>query len=181
MRNSITSKKKQKRGFVLMELLMSFTLIALLLGTLGFWYRKIYSVQKQKERIYNLYIEENRAYKQLRTLFSMSLSSSSQDPGSLFSLIFDRGVYRDPKLAGAVRASLYHDTKEHRLELRICNMKDETHSETQLLLSHVTSVVISYQKNPNPDKLPEKVALTITREPKAYPVRTLTYQFALGK
>nr|CRI44060.1 Uncharacterized protein BN1224_H12_EU_00070 [Chlamydia pneumoniae]CRI73491.1 Uncharacterized protein BN1224_YK41_BX_00090 [Chlamydia pneumoniae] len=180
MCNSI-AMKKQKRGFVLMELLMSFTLIALLLGTLGFWYRKIYTVQKQKERIYNFYIEESRAYKQLRTLFSMSLSSSYEEPGSLFSLIFDRGVYRDPKLAGAVRASLHHDTKDQRLELRICNIKDQSYFETQRLLSHVTHVVLSFQRNPDPEKLPETIALTITREPKAYPPRTLTYQFAVGK
>ncbi|SPN73932.1 Protein of unknown function (DUF1494) [Chlamydia serpentis] len=160
---------------------MTFTLIALLLGTLGFWYRKIYSVQQRKERIYKLYIEESRAYKQLRTLFSMSLSSYPQEPGSLFSLTFDREVYKDPKLAGVVGASLYHDTKERSLELRIYNVKEPSYFETQLLLSDITNVIIAYQKNPDVDKLPTKVALTITREPKAYPPRVLMYQFALGK
>ncbi|ANH78620.1 DUF1494 domain-containing protein [Candidatus Chlamydia sanziniae] len=177
----ITTCKKHKRSFLLIELLITLTLMAFLLGVLGFWYRRIYCFQKQKERSYALYVEENRAYKTLRTMFNAALAPRENLPGMLYTLTFDRGVYRDPELAGEVRACLYHDVEGQELKLRISNMKREDKTETLLLLSHVKHVTITYQDAPDPNEFSKKIGCTIIQELPGFQIRTLNYQFALGR
>ena len=173
-------KKKQKRQFLLMELFISLTLLAFLLGALGLWYRRIYCLHKQQERAYASFLEDSRAYKQLRILFRDALSLS-EDPGALFALTFDRGVYRDPELAGEVRAALHYNVDTHRLELRMYNLKNYQKMERHLLLSHVKNLTISSLGNIENQELPEKISLSITRELPKQNARTLHYVFSLGK
>ncbi len=159
---------------------MSLTLLAVLLGSLGFWYRQIYCLHKQQKNVYSSFMEEARAYQLLRILFREALTSA-EDKDALLSLTFDRGVYKDPELAGEVRAAFHYDPEQYKLELRVYNLKNENKMEYLTLLSYVKYCSIASLEHPSDQALPEKVCIKIIRELPGQKTRTLNYLFALGK
>lgn len=106
-----------------MEVLVSITLFAVLFSVLGFWQRHMFCSTKRDEKVYKTFLQENYAYKQLRTIFRAT-SQIEEVPGALCSVVFDRGVYRDPDLAGEVEGSLYYHKEEGRLELQIRSLRN---------------------------------------------------------
>ncbi|MDS0919522.1 DUF1494 domain-containing protein [Chlamydia psittaci] len=178
MRSSINVIKKQKRSFLLMEVLVSITLFAVLFSVLGFWQRHMFCSTKRDEKVYKTFLQENYAYKQLRTIFRAT-SQIEEVPGALCSVVFDRGVYRDPDLAGEVEGSLYYHKEEGRLELQIRSLRNHGKVETSLLLDNVSQVAI-VPRGSDPE-LPERMQMVIHRHFPKSTERVLTYQFALGK
>ncbi|WP_232500674.1 DUF1494 domain-containing protein [Chlamydia felis] len=168
-----------------MELLVSITLFALLFSVLGFWQRYMFCSSKHNERSYKTFLQENYAYKKLRTVFRAT-SQIEDVPGFLCSMVFDRGVYRDPELAGEVAGSLYYHRDLGRLELQIRSLRNQSKVETLLLLDNVHRVDVVPQRvggcqNSEDSRLPERVMMIIHRHFPKDGERVLTYQFALGK
>nr|WP_139415039.1 DUF1494 domain-containing protein [Chlamydia abortus] len=180
MRSRVNFFKKQKRSFLLMEVLVSMTLFAVLFGILGFWQRHMFCSTKRDEQAYKTFLQENYAYKQLRTIFRAT-SQIQEIPGALCSVVFDRGVHRDPDLAGEVGGSLYYHKEQGRLELQIRSLRNHGKAETSLLLDNVSQVDIVPRRNTSDSELPERVLMVIHRHCPKSTERVLTYQFALGK
>ncbi|WP_434601906.1 DUF1494 domain-containing protein [Chlamydia crocodili] len=180
MRSNITSSKKRKRSFLLMEVLVSITLFALLFSVLGFWQRQMFCSNRRNERVYKTFLQESYAYKKLRTVFCAT-SHIEEIPGALCSVVFDRGVYRDPELAGEVAGSLYYHQSLGRLELQIRSLRNHTKVETALLLDNVSKIDIVPQRNTGDQELPERLLIVIHRSFPEGSERILSYQFALGK
>lgn len=179
----VSLHKRKKRSFVLVEVLVSLTLFSLLFCTLGFWQRHLLISSKRDEQLYKIFLQENSAYKKLRELFRFASQFGDLSSESLCSVVFDRGVYRDPELAGEVAAVLYYNEQFQRLELRIRSLKNQYKIETFVLLDHVSRVYCtpSFRNLENPD-LPDRVGLHIYRNfPNSQRERLLVYQFALGK
>ncbi|WP_375793987.1 DUF1494 domain-containing protein [Chlamydia sp. 12-01] len=163
-----------------MEVLVSITLFALLFSILGFWQRQMFCSSRRDERAYKTFLQESYAYKKLRTIFCAT-SHMEEIPGALCSVIFDRGVYRDPELAGEVAGSLYYHQSQGRLELQIRSLRNHTKIETVLLLDNVSKVDIVPQRNTRDQELPDRVLMVIHRSFPQGNERTLSYQFALRK
>ncbi len=162
-----------------MEVLVSLTLFALLFSVLGFWQRHMFVSSKRDERSYKNFLQENSAYRKLRTIFRFTSQIDEGIPGALYSVIFDRGVYRDPELAGEVAASLFYKEDQGKLELHIRSLKNQDKTETLLLLDHVSRVICVPQRNTG--DLPERMLMKIHRKAPNNPEHILTYQFAVGK
>ncbi|QVE49466.1 DUF1494 domain-containing protein [Chlamydia crocodili] len=180
MRSNIIFLKKRKHSFLLMEVLVSITLFALLFSVLGFWQRQMFCSSRRDERAYKTFLQENYAYKKLRTVFC-STSRIEEIPGALCSVIFDRGVYKDPELAGEVAGSLYYHQSQGRLELQIRSLRNHAKVETALLLENISKVDIVPQRNAGGQGLPERLLIVIHRSFPEGNERILSYQFALGK
>lgn len=179
----VSLHNRKKRSFVLVEVLVSLVLFSLLFGTLGFWQRHLLISSKRNEQLYKVFLQENNAYKKLRELFRFTSQFESLSSESLCSVVFDRGVYRDPELAGEVAAILYYNEQFQRLELCIRSLKNQDKMEIFVLLDHVSRVYCtpSFRHLENTD-FPDRIGLHIYRNsPNSQRERLLVYQFAVGK
>ncbi|EPP38850.1 hypothetical protein BOKEGFJH_00700 [Chlamydia avium] len=184
MRDSLVSLyKRKKRSFLLVEVLVSFTLFFLIFCALGFWQRHLLISSRRNERLYKSFLQENIAYKKLRELFRFTSQFESLSSDTLCSVIFDRGVYSDPELAGEVAGFLCYNTHRKQLDLCIRSLKNQHKMETFVLLDHVSRVCcIPFSRDAENNDLPNRVTLHIYRNsPNLCQERLLVYQFNLGK
>ncbi|EPP34903.1 hypothetical protein CP10139811_0665 [Chlamydia ibidis] len=168
---------RRKHSFLLLEVTVSFTLLGLLLATLGFWHTRMFCTQKKNEKIYAIFLQENRAYFQLRNLFSSVYDLPKENTTSLCSVMFDRGVYRDPDLAGVVRGDVVYNFSDRKLELHIQSLRNSHKRERLILLNHVSHVDFSSLGDEN--RANREIYVTICREVPGHSARTLSYQFPL--
>lgn len=168
--------KVKKRPMLLIEVILSFTLFALLFGILGFWQRQIFLSSRSKEQAYAAFSQENMAYRRLRDLFLSISQCTLSSSDALCSFVCDRGVYRDPELSGEVAASLCYDTQGQRLELHIHSLRNTGKKEILTLLDRVSGVSLT----PLWDIQPNRLVMEIHRRAPGNQERIFAYQFALG-
>lgn len=184
MRRYLNSQcKREKRPFFLVEILVALTLFSLLFCSLGFWQRHLAISSQRDVRLYRVFLQEHIAYKKLRELFRFTSQFNELSSVSLCAVVFDRGVYQDPELAGEVAAALHYNTQQQQLELSIHSLQNPAKQETFVLLDHVSGVdCLPLFRNSGNSDLPTRVILHIYRNsPHIHQERQLVYQFALGK
>ncbi|AAF39652.1 DUF1494 domain-containing protein [Chlamydia muridarum str. Nigg] len=170
-------KIKGKRSFLLSEFLVACVLISLLLGSLGYWTRRIWVSHKEKAHIYRTFLHDGKMYRLLRDIF---LSTTSIEEGQELVFSFDRGVYVDPDLAGLVQGKLLYDPNDQELSLVISSERMEGRQETFPLWKQVLSVEWRVLRQQELGRRTDRVYLTLVRKSGALPPRTLSYVFAVG-
>ena len=94
----------------MVETLVSLGLVALLLSSLGFWYRSIMYQKETFNRLKGPLMEERYVHQRLQRILPNAecpFFTSSMDSSLIF--IFDRGTYAQPQLSGKVLGKLYLD------------------------------------------------------------------------
>lgn len=172
MRHFITGPRQIRRSFLLMELLLSLTLLSVLLTSLGMWSHTIFFSHKKKEVTFQAFAEEQRAYHQLRSWFSTATSLSLSSQG-LCSMMFDRGIYSDPDLAGKVSGTLVYDQQTHQLLLLIQSLRNPSKHERISLLKQVSAASCSCVNN-------ERLILSLSLS-QQNTLRHRVYQFSIGE
>ncbi|AEP35436.1 Hypothetical protein CTO_0617 [Chlamydia trachomatis A2497] len=171
-------KIKKKRAFLLSELLIACVLISLLLGSLGYWTRRIWISHKEKEHVYRIFLNESKTYRFLRGTFLSTIAMEGQEE-LVFS--FDRGVYVDPHLAGVVQGTLHYDPITQEISLIVASEREEARQEKISLWTHVLSMEWKVLRYQGLGEGPDRVYLTLVRKVGALPPRTLSYIFAVGR
>ncbi|MCH9611104.1 MAG: hypothetical protein S4CHLAM81_15220 [Chlamydiales bacterium] len=144
-----------KRSFSLLEVLLSFTLTLLLVGSLSFCYHRMATRRGQMEKGMWPKVEKRYCHQRLDKLFGSVgapfFTSDQRLPnlskGSLV-FTFDRGIGQDPALSGEVVGRLYHDPQTKRLCLGVWPMEGQEPSETYILLSDVTKLSFRFYQPP---------------------------------
>ncbi|MBQ8498938.1 DUF1494 domain-containing protein [Chlamydia sp.] len=167
---------KRRRSFLLSELLIACVLISLLLGSLGYWTRRIWVSHKEKEQVYRIFLHEEKMYRLLREFFLSTTSIKETREGLVFS--FDRGVYIDPDLAGFVQGTLHYDPESQEVFLILASQRKQGHQEKLPLWNQVLAVEWKVFRNQKLDDV-DRVSLTLVRKTRALPPRTLSYMFSV--
>lgn len=170
-------KIKERRSFLLSECLVACVLISLLLGSLGYWTRRIWVSHKEKERSYKTFLLDANNYRLLRDVF---LSTFVLEEGNELVFSFDRGVYIDPDLAGVVRGRFLYDPMEQTLSLVIASEREEERQEILPLWTQVLSAEWKVFRQQECGGKRERVCLTLVRKVGTLSPRTLFYVFAVG-
>lgn len=144
----------KRRAFTLIEVMVSLLLLALLLGSVGSFFRVFVGGHQEERELWEFLVEERRVDFQLETLFSHILQEGpffTNEQGLFFT--YDHGPDREPELSHAVSARLHFDPHQESLCLTIWPSKGLQPIRTTTLCSHVKHLDISFYAPPNPFKL----------------------------
>lgn len=158
--------RKVKSNFLLLEVMIAFSLLAIVLGTLFFWYHKMVQDKKERDKQLRPLLEERYCDLRLeRILPKIKKDLFFMNNGELY-FVFDHGTKQEPLLSDAVVGSLYLDKKEKALCLTIWPhpkfLKKEP-SQTWVLLHGATELDFAFYQPPFSKHIvdPEKVS-TVT-------------------
>lgn len=143
MSGYIVYLKRRKQAFLLLEMVLSLSLLAMLLGTVAFLQKDLLFSRRHQNAVYKAFVDEQHAYVVLRSVFNSAKQVKCYAPAScsqLASCIFDRGICRDPELSGCVRGEIYFSQENQTLELIVHSLRAFEKSEKILVLDHVKNV-----------------------------------------
>lgn len=175
MFNNLVHRTKRKRPFLLLEVVLSLSLLVMLFGTLAFLQKDLFFSKKRQQAVYQSFVSEQRAYTVLRSVFHSAKNVECFTPEylpKLCSCMFDRGVYQDPELSGLVRGELYFSQEHQTLELVVYNSHMLEKSEKIFILDHVKDVRVIA-------KSLDRLEVHIVREVPAISSHSLIYSFRL--
>lgn len=160
--------RKVRRSFLLIETFISLSLLALLIGGIGFWQFNFYQRSKKTEKFYQFVLEENIAYKRLRNIFKDVISSAEYEnlPShqiNILSFVFHRGVYQDPRLSGNIIGQLIYDKADKEIQLVMANLENTDYTETITILDKVEDFDIHNYFSSNDKRIPETMIWRIVR------------------
>lgn len=161
----------KKRPFSLLEMMISLSLLAFLLGTLFYWYSTLSRQKGELDRTMAPLLEERYAKQRLSAILS-KIEQPFFSSGDSLVFIFDRGPCLEPKLSSGVLARLYFDRDQKKLCLGVWPKPEKEKAEqlpceTTTLLDGVENCSFNFYFPPDPFQLsvsPEEVAKPAPRE-----------------
>jgi type II secretory pathway pseudopilin PulG len=149
---------KKKRSFTLIEMMISFSLFAIIISSFFYWTHRHYLQQKSCDQARTQLLEERYFEQRITSLLSKATLTQRaeeeilqfQSDGKSLFFTFDNGVYSHPLLSNTIRCSL-----EKKKDILVCTLRPLSHKGnypelTYPLLDKISTLSFSFYQPRSP-------------------------------